>query len=109
MKVRFKGQAVEIEVEGKDTKDVFAQLAGAAEVFGNGVCGNCESQRTMPVVRENAGNTFYEMRCLDCGAVLGFGQKRDGGALFPKKKDKDGNWLSGNGWVKYRRQEAEFA
>lgn len=109
MRVRHKGERIEIEVEGKDSKEVFTQLAAATEIFGNTVCGNCDSQRTIPIVRENAGNTFYEMRCLDCGAVLGFGQKREGGSLFPKKRDKDGNWLSGNGWVKYRKPDAEFA
>lgn len=109
MRVRHKGERIEIEVEGKDIKDVFVQMAAAVEVFGNTTCGNCDSQRTVPVVRENAGNMFHEMRCIDCGATLGFGQRREGGALFPKKRDKDGNWLSGNGWVKWRKPDAEFA
>lgn len=110
MKVRYKRESVEIEVEGKDTKEVFTQLAGAVEVFGSAHCGACDSVRTVPVVREYDGNTYHEMRCQDCGAVLAFGQKRSDGSLFPKKKDKDGNWLTGNGWVKYRRTEtADFA
>lgn len=107
MKVRFKTERVEVEVDGKDTKDVFGQLAGAVEVFSNSVCGACDSRNTMPVVRENAGNTFYEMRCMDCGASLGFGQKKADGALFPKRKDsKTGTWLDGRGWVKFRKAEA---
>lgn len=105
MKVRFKGEKVDVEVEGKDTKDVFAQLAKATEVFSNAVCGSCGSHRTVPVVRDVDGNTYYEMRCQDCGACLGFGQKRADGSLFPKRKSKEGQWLDGNGWVKFRRAE----
>lgn len=108
MKVRYKGQAVDIEIEGKDTKDVFAQLAGAVEVFGHTTCGACGVTGATPVVRENGGNQYYEMRCRSCGACLSFGQKRDGGALFPKRKDKEGNWLEGSGWVKFKRADVGF-
>jgi hypothetical protein len=105
MKIRHKTDSMDIEIEGKDIKDAFAQLAAATEVFGNNVCGACDSPRTRPIVRERDGNTYYEVKCLDCGSVLAFGQKREGGALFPKKKDKDGNWLTNNGWVKWQRSE----
>jgi hypothetical protein len=105
MKVRYKGETIEIEVEGKDSKDCFAQLAGAVEVFGNTKCGACDSPRTLPVVRENQGNTYYEVKCQDCGSSLGFGQKKQDGSLFPKKKDKDGNWLDNTGWVKWHPKE----
>lgn len=106
MKVRYKGQSFDVEVEGKDTKDAFGQLAGAIEVFGNTACGACGAPGAVPVVRENDGHQFHEMRCRQCGAVLAFGQKKDGGALFPKRKDKEGNWLDGNGWVKFKRAES---
>jgi hypothetical protein len=105
MKVKFKTEAVDIEVDGKDTKDVFVQLASAVEVFSHTTCGNCSSHHTVPVVREVNGNTYHEMRCLACGACLAFGQKRADGSLFPKRKDKDGNWLDNTGWVKFRRQD----
>lgn len=108
MKIRFKGQSVDIEVEGKDVKDAFAQVAGAVEVFSHTTCGACGAPGAVPVVRENGGNQYYEMRCRGCGACLSFGQRRDGGALFPKRKDKDGNWLDGSGWVKFKRAEADF-
>jgi hypothetical protein len=39
---------------------------------------------------------------------LALGTKREGGQLFPKKKDKDGNWLDNNGWVKFKRADAAF-
>ena len=108
MKVRFRTDKTEIEVEGKDTKDCFTQLAGAVEVFGNTTCGACDSTNTVPVVRENGGNHYYEVRCRDCGASLSFGQRRQDGALFPRLKDKDGNYLNHNGWTKYRKEEVNF-
>jgi hypothetical protein len=106
MKVTYKSDKVNIEVDGKDTKDCFSQLAGAVEVFGSSTCGACDSHNTVPVVRENQGNTYYEIRCQDCGASLAFGQRRQDGALFPRKKDKDGNYLNANGWTKFRRADS---
>jgi hypothetical protein len=46
---------------------------------------------------------YYELWCQnpDCRAKLGFGQHKTGDTLFPKRKDKEGNWLSDNGWVVY--------
>lgn len=103
MKVRYKGQGFDVEVEGKDTKDCFGQIAQAVEVFGHTACGACGAPGAVPVVRERDGHNFFEMRCKGCGACLAFGQKKDGGALFPKRKDKQGNWLDGSGWVKFQR------
>jgi hypothetical protein len=109
MKVRMKSAdgRVEIEVEGKDTKDSFSQIALASEVFGQSVCGACDSSRTVPSVRERDGNTFYEMKCQDCGATLAFGQKKQDGSLFPKRKGKDGSYLEGNGWMKWKAHQQE--
>jgi hypothetical protein len=108
MKVRYKSDRVDVEVDGKDTKDCFTQLAGAVEVFGNTICGACDSPRTIPVVRENGGNLFFEQRCLDCNSSLGYGQKRSDGSLFPKKK-KDDTWLPHNGWVKFQPKQTTLA
>lgn len=108
MKVQYRvGNAV-VEVDGKDTKDVFSQLSGAVEVFGNSVCGACGSKEVVPNVRENQGNTYYEMRCTNCGACLAFGQRKADGALYPKRKDhKTGQWYEHNGWLKFsKRAEA---
>jgi predicted nucleic-acid-binding Zn-ribbon protein len=107
MKVRHKIESIEVEVEGKDTKDCFGQIATAVEVFANTKCGACDSPRTMPMVRDVQGNTYYEMKCLDCGASLSFGQKKSDGSLFPKKKDKEGNWLDSNGWTKWKPRDEE--
>jgi hypothetical protein len=109
MKVKYRSAdgRVEVEVDGKDTKDCFTQLASSVEVFGNSTCGACESQRTAPVVRENDGNHYFEMRCLDCGAALAFGQKRQDQSLFPKRKGKDGSYLDNGGWLRWKDHKQE--
>lgn len=107
MKVVYRtaGNRIEVEVEGKDNKDIFRQLSLFQEIFEHSQCGACEGERIRFVVRENQGNTYYELRCLDCGATLAFGQKKADGSLFPKKKDKDGNWLPSGGWVKWQPKD----
>lgn len=91
---------VRIEIEaGTDIKELFAQLAEVAEVFGEETCGQCDSAHIMPVSRTNQGFTFYEIQCRDCQASLQYGQPKDGG-LFPKRKLADGSWdKKHRGWV----------
>lgn len=95
---------VQISVEG-DAKSCFSELAAAAEVFGQSSCGACGSEAVVPVVREVDGNTYYEMRCNSCGCTLGFGQRKVGGALFPRRK-KDEQWLPNRGWTDHRKAAA---
>lgn len=96
-----------VEVEGKDNKDVFSQLSLFQEIYEARVCGACDSANVRFSVREVKGNTYYELRCSDCGSTLAFGQKKADGSLFPKRKDKDGNWLPNNGWVKWNPKELD--
>lgn len=103
MKIRYKTAKCEIEVEGDDTKACFDEVASAIEVFGATTCGACDSTNTVPVLRENQGVQYRDMRCQDCGAALGFGQRKSDGALFPRRT-KEGHPLPGNGWQKYQRQ-----
>lgn len=93
---------MQVEVEGKDNKDIFSQIALFQEIYETRRCGACDSERVQFVCREVQGNTYYEIKCLDCGSTLGFGQKRADGSLFPKRKDKDGNWLPNGGWTKWQ-------
>jgi len=105
MKARMVFGSVQIEAEG-DTKSCFAELASAAEVFGQSTCGACGSELVAPVMREVDGNTYYEMRCQSCGSTLAFGQRKQGGALFPRRKDKNDTWLPHRGWVDHRNKAA---
>ncbi len=107
MKVMYRAGAATIEVEGRDTKDCFAQIAAAAEVFGHEECGACGSHDIRPQVRERDGNHYYEIKCGKCGAEFAFGQKRADGSLFPRRRDKDGNWLPNHGWVKWQGKPSE--
>ena len=104
MKIRYKADKCEIEVEGKDTKACFDEIAGAIEVFGATTCGGCDSTNTVPVVRENKGVQFREMRCVDCGCTMAFGQRKTDGALFPRRRDAEGQTVGTNGWSKWSRK-----
>lgn len=102
MKVKYLSQnkRLTLEAEG-DVKEVFKQLAVFDEVFNNGECPVTNSTNIAFRCREIDGNTFYEVYDKESGYALSFGQTKQGGKLFPRKKDKDGNWLANGGWVKY--------
>ena len=101
MKVTKKIGNLTIEFEGETQKDIFKQLSSLEEVFGETTCGKCGSENLRFVVRENDGNEFYELRCLDCGAKLSFGSHKKGCCLFPRRKDAEGKWLPDKGWQKW--------
>ena len=102
MKAKYKvGDKLEFELDGAGQKELFKEIANIQEIFGEVKCGVCGSENIKFVVRVVDDNEYYELRCMDCGAVLGFGQHKKGGTLFPKRKDGDGNWLDNKGWYKY--------
>ena len=91
-----------IEVEAQSVKDAMRDLSEYAEVFGETVCGVCQSDKVCPAHRVAKGYDFYEMECLSCGAKLSFSQTREGERLFPKRKDKDGYEIGKAGWFQYQ-------
>ena len=101
MKIKKTIGNLTVEFEGETQKDIFKQLSSLEEVFGESVCGKCESGNLRFVVRENDGNEFYELRCLECGGKLAFGAHKQGGGLFPRRKDADGGWLTDKGWQRW--------
>lgn len=113
MKVQYttRDGRMTVEIEGKTQVDIFEQLAAFTEVFEDRTCtrNGKSSDNVRYVVRENeAEDKFYELHCLDkdanlIGARLAFGQHKKGGTLYPKRKDKDGNWLPNNGWTKFNK------
>jgi hypothetical protein len=105
MRVVYKLAKFEVEVDGDSTRDCFDKISSAVEIMSNSRCGACDSENVIPVVRENAGNHYREMSCIDCGCRLAFGQRRADGEMFPKKKDKEGSWLPNRGWVKWQPRE----
>lgn len=115
MKVEFPvnldGRTVMITEEVETQVELFAFLSDMQDLFSSAVCrrNGEESESVRIRVRtDDEENKYYEMYCyqgpLDCiGAVKRFGCNKKGGGLFPKNKDKDGNYLPNNGWVKWNK------
>ena len=101
---------IKVVFEGKSLKDVFGQLAEFCEVMENPcTVGSKSSDKVVPRVREVDGNAYYELVCVDTdkdlrGKTLSFGQHKQGGTLFPKRKDDAGGFLPDNGWHKWTPQ-----
>ncbi|WP_165063463.1 hypothetical protein [Paludisphaera rhizosphaerae] len=95
---------VTIQVEADNQADAFKQYAAAHEIFGqHGTCRGCGAD-AFPRVRVVGDHSYSEMFCSnpECGRVIAFGQKKKpSGALYPKRKDKDGKWLEHGGWVRW--------
>ena len=89
-----------LQAEG-DSKEIFEQLAVFDEVFNHKECPANGNEDIMFRVREVGGNKFYELHDRKDGHSLGFGQTKTGNKLFPRRKDKDGNWLPNSGWTKW--------
>lgn len=107
MKVRYEiSDKMTIEIEGQTQKGIFEELGTLQEVFGEDTCGKCKSQSVRFQVRVVNDNTFYELKCNDCGAALSYGCHKKGDTLFPKRKDSEGNWLDNKGWVKWQPKDS---
>ena len=104
MKAHYKTRngRMTFEVEGQQIKDIFERIAYLQDIFeAEEECGACGGASIRMVCRENEGNRYYELKCLDCGAQFSFGQRRQGGDLFPRRRDREGNFLPDHGWVKF--------
>lgn len=108
MKIFYKvNDKLTFELEGEGQKEIFKELATIQEIFSEEKCGLCGSGNIRFVVRNVDGNDYYELRCIDCGAVLAFGQHKKGGTLFPKRKDDDGNYMPNRGWHKFVKENKD--
>jgi DNA-directed RNA polymerase subunit RPC12/RpoP len=102
MKVTYQTRdgRLNVELEGESQKDIFQSISRFQEVFEESVCGKCSSDNIRYVVRNVDDNCYHELRCNDCQSKLAFGAHKQGGGLFPKRKDGD-TWLDNRGWVKW--------
>lgn len=92
-----------IELAGENVKDLFERLSEFQEVFeADTECGCCHVKSVRFLARKVDDYKFYELSCRACGARMGFGQAKQGGGLFPKRKDEDGEWLPNRGWAKFQ-------
>ncbi len=111
-----------LKVDGTTQKELFEKVAEVekwSEVFGIEKCGVCGCKNIKLQTREAADKkkqtkmyTFYELVCQGytkdkerCYAKLQFGQHSEGGTLFPKRKDDDGNYLPNGGWKRFVKDE----
>lgn len=104
MQVSFKtpDNAIEFQFDAQSSREAFEKMANISELFPLENCGKCSSSNVKPVVRKTQGYEFFEIRCVDCGHSLSYGQTREDKTLFPKRKDKAGEWLQNRGWQKYQ-------
>lgn len=105
MKFTFKiNDKLSTEIEAGDQRAMFEQLAEIQEIFGINACGKCGCTDIKFIVRvDKEQNKYYELHCINpkCRARFAFGCNKKGNALFPKRKDKEGNWLPNSGWDVY--------
>jgi hypothetical protein len=97
------------EVEGRSSKEIYEGLAEIIEIFeADSTCGCCKSSNLIPRVRTTGQYKFYELYCQGCSAALDFGQRKEDGRLFPKRRNPDGSELENRGWKTWRsRQDSE--
>ena len=105
MKIYYRPkESVTLELEASNVKDMFEKLAQVEEIFQQNKCQKCNGQHITMQVREVDENKFYEMRCLDCHAVLAFGAHKKGNTLFPKRFTEDEGeraYLDNKGWTRW--------
>ena len=114
------------EFEAENHVGAWKQLASIQEVFEEDKCRKCDSKELVFTVRKSSYTDekgkekdcdYHELRCKKCQAKLAFGVLDDGSySLFPKRKDKEGNWLGTKtnakgetvpayGWVKWNKEK----
>lgn len=109
--VELDGRTVVVSEEVETEADLFKFLSSMQEIFSGSVCERNGSQSPhvkCRVRKDDDENEYFEFFCYkgdkECfGAVKRFGQNKKGGGLFPKSKDREGNWLPNNGWMKWNK------
>jgi hypothetical protein len=127
MKVNYttKNGRIAFEFEADNHVGIWKNLSALQEVFEEEKCLKCGSDNLRFSVRKSTYTDdkgkekecdYHELRCRNCGAKLAFGVLDDGTfSLFPKRKDKEGNWLGKKtnekgkevptyGWVKWNNE-----
>lgn len=107
MKVRLSFGNLSFELDVQSAKEVFDQVGELQEVFDQGACGQCGSDNIHLQKREYDGNAYYKMACGKCGATLDFGQRKVGGGIYAKRKDKDDRPIGKNGWYHWQDNKRE--
>lgn len=110
-----------IEIDCDSVKDIFREVGGISEIFNEEKCGLCGNTSIIPKTRSVEKNKkvyeYFEMGCTNskCRARLSYGQRQDGGGIFPIRKldsngkpDREaGSYGPHNGWSKYRGENKD--
>ncbi|HEY9706371.1 MAG TPA: hypothetical protein V6C58_28300 [Allocoleopsis sp.] len=116
MKVEFPivmdGRQIMVTDEVESAQELFEFLAEMQELFSDTTCtrNGSESDHVKIRVRvDEDDNKYYEFYCYKgdksvMGSKKAFGVNKKGGGLFPRNKDKEGNYLPNNGWVKFNKE-----
>lgn len=91
--------------EAQNIKDAVKAMSQIQLVFEGNVCGQCSAVAFLEH-RIAQGYEFYAKRCSnpECNAQLDLGQHREGGTLFVKLRDDQGNVIGRNGWYIYQHE-----
>lgn len=106
------GGRVRFEAEADKVKELWKKLALVQSIFdAASACGVCGKQEIRYNHRVARGFDYFELVCCDpeCNARLSFGQHKEGGTLFPKRKDENGNHLDYDGWARYNPHQESTA
>lgn len=118
MKAQYKlCSSVIVEIESESMTDLVDKLTEVKDSIGPEPCGKCKSKNTFPQSRKTGDNTFYEIKCEDCGAVLQLGINKADKNLYKKRMKTDGKgkavkdendkavYLPNNGWLKWNAEK----
>ena len=98
-------------LDGSDQKSIFREVAALQEVFEEPCCGACKGKNTRFVVREVDKFSYFEKKCMVCGARLAYGHSQDMKTLFPKRKiEVNGEGVYDTrtrGWAKWAGKKEE--
>lgn len=104
------GCGLTVSVEGELFTEAFEKMSMIEDVFRmpTDKNGNPTVENFQLRTRTVDDNTYYELFDPKTRAKLALGQykKPKEGWLFPKRKDKDGNWLENSGWEVWQGNKA---
>lgn len=97
------------ECDATNHEDAIKTLSMWGEMLTEPDCGRCGCKDLIPKHRRAQQYDYYHLECRnpECGAQLAFGQLREGGGVFPKRKDQNDNWLPHRGWYHWKERQQQ--
>lgn len=123
MKITYRTEKLDFELECTDMQDAFHQLHALGDVFQDLKCywnGKVSDETKFTVRTDDDGNEYFELKYsgndphfFGCKKLFGCHNKPKQGQLFPKTKDAEGNLLTPNiyknrGWTRWNKEKGEL-